>query len=854
MTALYAPSSLLDICLAKLSRCIRLHYRQLSRLPEKLTDALLYKMVSHNTLNDNVLARSLTLDREELLLYTCTNIRRAVLLMIGRNCPRLKVLVLQNCKQVVNKVVRSILQGCGELRVLRLDGCKNVTDGAFLPRPFEMSLGLLSLEVLSLSRCPQITDESILCILKACSRLRSIDLSYCRHITDSLVGEVLTCIGGNLQTLDVSFCAGVTDEAFMALTGGSTPSLVEVGVGGCRISDEAVYRIAAASPLLESIDLRWCNHVTDDGVLRLSQMCCHLQTVCLKGCPGLSDASIAALARLPKLRAVDVSWCLSITSQSFVYLSTPPVPSLERLDLSFCSTYFLTHGPPPLPSPSPPPISRGPRTNSPPRSQSDAPAPGPPPLPHAKSEGSRRVGRSTSHTVTSSGKIPVPLHSHAQSPAFAGVGVSVRSSLPAVLPPTGRNGGGVGWSSSCCSASSRGSSPRQQPQSCQASPQKAAVTAGASSSSDVKAERDELNALSLPPVTLPIPEERTQESDGPASDIEPPVQQPPAPQSRRPPPPQLTVGSGDSSGPDRRTWRAAADREPDYQVPFQDESDTDNYEGGRVVVNGGPHQLRASLQQRHPSAPPWNVALQRLIQAHCNTLQQLLLDGLDGVVDDSVVRALSWCERLDNLAMCIDGQLQTPTLIGLVGECCPRLVSLHLDMASTTAESQDVILKQLHKYRHLSSLSIRCSTSGGLTDQQLINTLTDRNGETAASLESLYLYNARSLTPAVFTVGEDVCRAAFKKLQTLHLSDAIQIDDDAIKQLVVLVPVLQSIELRHCPLLTQQSATHLHKCKVLRSAVFASTHFKRKMDRTASAHPAAPPLSPHTGPLPPPKQ
>lgn len=86
---------------------------------------------------------------------------------------------LSNCSQVGNTVVRAILQGCPVLEDIRLDRCHRITDSAFdfSESPFELLLGCLSLEAISLQGCPQITGEIITTLNKNCRRLNYLNLS-----------------------------------------------------------------------------------------------------------------------------------------------------------------------------------------------------------------------------------------------------------------------------------------------------------------------------------------------------------------------------------------------------------------------------------------------------------------------------------------------------------------------------------------------------------------------------------------------------------------------------------------------------------------------------------------------------
>jgi hypothetical protein len=84
-----------------------------------------------------------------------------------------------DCSQVSNTVVRAVLQGCPVLNELRLDRCHRVTDAAFDSNqsPFQPLIGCLSLEMVSLQGCPQLTGVVIATLNKLCRKLKFLNLS-----------------------------------------------------------------------------------------------------------------------------------------------------------------------------------------------------------------------------------------------------------------------------------------------------------------------------------------------------------------------------------------------------------------------------------------------------------------------------------------------------------------------------------------------------------------------------------------------------------------------------------------------------------------------------------------------------
>eukprot|EP00744_Colponema_vietnamica_P010074 GILI01014263.1.p1 GENE.GILI01014263.1~~GILI01014263.1.p1 ORF type:complete len:569 (+),score=118.45 GILI01014263.1:51-1757(+) len=326
-------SSLVELCLDQVASDFRLYAFKLAGLPRELEEMLMSRLRDCGKVTDGQLLHFLTLQRLELHLAGCGYIRNSILLMIGQRCPQLEVLDLTDCRQVSNRVVRGILQGCPNLRQLVLDGCLRVTDSAFLPRPFQLSAALPTLEVLGFSRCTQVTEESLVCFVKGCPNIRFLSLSHCKNVTDSAVQLLLEGCR-SLQTLDLSFCEAVTDQAFTHLTEGSLTALHQLMLDKCRLTDCGLASVARASPSLKLLSVCWCMQLSDASVQLLAAHCPALTSLSLGHCGAITDTSLLALAQhAPQLTALDISWCRNVSDTGLVTLAQH-LPLLSTLNIS----------------------------------------------------------------------------------------------------------------------------------------------------------------------------------------------------------------------------------------------------------------------------------------------------------------------------------------------------------------------------------------------------------------------------------------------------------------------------------------------------------------------------------------
>ncbi|RHY32340.1 hypothetical protein DYB32_002692 [Aphanomyces invadans] len=309
------------------------------RLPEELAQSLLAALVAHGKVTDDRLSAFLSISRRVIRLGGCGGIRKSVLRQIPFRCPHLQ---------------------------LRLDNCRHITDAAFQPDQslFYPLRACLSLRVLSLAGCSQLTHCLILYLLKAYRSLDELNFSRCKRITSESVRLVLTsAMHLRLRVLNVSF-TDITDDAFLAVM--SLSQLQEVDLGQCKITDAALFSLARhcsrygpralvgahASDSLEVVRLRWCSQVTDAGIMRLASSCLQLRALDLNNCGLVTDLSLAALRACPRLERytrlvvarrslatmsrLNVAWCVNITDSGVADLARG-CRALQEATFTYCT-------------------------------------------------------------------------------------------------------------------------------------------------------------------------------------------------------------------------------------------------------------------------------------------------------------------------------------------------------------------------------------------------------------------------------------------------------------------------------------------------------------------------------------
>ncbi|KPI38759.1 putative sterigmatocystin biosynthesis monooxygenase stcS [Cyphellophora attinorum] len=245
-------------------------------------------------------------------------------------------------------------------------------------------------EIIDISNCFHITDEGFNTLVTACGAkatswrmksvwdvtapailemsnrakgLKSIDLSNCRKVSDTLLARIVGWVvpqqtqaqlqqqnllnnrqkltNGNRPTLNtkVSSSNAVIPAPGTVL---GCPDLSTISLSYCKhITDRTMHHIANhAATRIESIDLTRCTTITDTGFqywgnARFER----LKRLCLADCTYLSDQSIVWLVNGagPGLRELDLSFCCALSDTATEVLALG-CPSLTHLNLSFCGS------------------------------------------------------------------------------------------------------------------------------------------------------------------------------------------------------------------------------------------------------------------------------------------------------------------------------------------------------------------------------------------------------------------------------------------------------------------------------------------------------------------------------------
>lgn len=277
---------------------------------------------------------------ENLNVSRCINIDNSALYMIGRRCRHLKTLNLSRCIKISDDgIVRffDVFEGaiqkidlsgcvqcsnatadtlstkqCGSLEDIRMNGLSQISaerlstmlTACKLLKHFEIAAELRSACTHRKSMVPHISD--IVLTRAKYSALEVVLLSGASMISDTgAIAMVIKC--KNIHTLDLSYCNGVTDELLVALSRNNQGLRHLVMAGNSKISDVGFCQLTSKCRALKHLDLTSCLRLTDVGVKSILN-CEELEYLNIRGVDQVTDRPIQILSYFcQKLKFLDIS-------------------------------------------------------------------------------------------------------------------------------------------------------------------------------------------------------------------------------------------------------------------------------------------------------------------------------------------------------------------------------------------------------------------------------------------------------------------------------------------------------------------------------------------------------------------
>ncbi|XP_065853494.1 F-box/LRR-repeat protein 3 [Euphorbia lathyris] len=231
-----------------------------------------------------------------LRMESCTLVSREAFTLIGQRCEFLEELDLTD-NEIDNEGLKSISR-CFKLCSLKLGICLNINDDGLTP----IGMNCRKLAELDLYRSSGVTDLGILAIASGCLDLETINMSYCKDVTDKSLISLSKC--ARLNTIESRGCPLITSLGLAAIAVGCK-QLYKLDIKKCHnIDDAGMLPLAHFSQNLRQINLSYSS-VTDVGLLSLASISClqNLTVLHLKGLtPGGLGAALLACGGLIKAK------------------------------------------------------------------------------------------------------------------------------------------------------------------------------------------------------------------------------------------------------------------------------------------------------------------------------------------------------------------------------------------------------------------------------------------------------------------------------------------------------------------------------------------------------------------------
>lgn len=171
-----------------------------------------------------------------------------------------------------------------------------------------------------------------------CPRLKKLNLSYCKHITDRSMAHLAAHALSRLQSLSLTRCTSITDGGFQTWAAYRFEKLTHLCLADCTyLSDNAIVALVNAAKGLTHLDLSFCCALSDTSTEVVALGLPKLRELRLAFCgSAVSDGSLESIAlHLSELEGVSVRGCVRVTGKGLENV-LEGCTRLEWADVSQC--------------------------------------------------------------------------------------------------------------------------------------------------------------------------------------------------------------------------------------------------------------------------------------------------------------------------------------------------------------------------------------------------------------------------------------------------------------------------------------------------------------------------------------
>ncbi|KAM3741533.1 hypothetical protein ACB098_07G002400 [Castanea mollissima] len=179
---------------------------------------------------------------KELVLADCVKLTDSSFKVISETCPGLCAIDLVNLSKLTDFAIGYLANGCRAIQKLKL--CRNSFSDEAIAAFLETSGDWL--KELSLNNVKKVGYNTAASLGRRSKRLHTLDLSWCRNLTDEAVGFVVdNCL--SLRVLKLFGCTQITK---VFLDGHSNPDVQIIGLKMCPVLEHVQVPDHEGGPLL----------------------------------------------------------------------------------------------------------------------------------------------------------------------------------------------------------------------------------------------------------------------------------------------------------------------------------------------------------------------------------------------------------------------------------------------------------------------------------------------------------------------------------------------------------------------------------------------------------------------------
>ncbi|KAF5206214.1 F-box/LRR-repeat protein [Thalictrum thalictroides] len=193
------------------------------------------------------------------------------------------------------------------------------------------------LEKLSLIWCSSVTSAGLKSIAENCKSLKCLDLQGCYVGNEGLAAVGKCC--RQLEDLNLRFCEGLTDTGLVELAAGCGKSLKVLGIAACaNITDTSLEAVGSHCTFLQTLSLD-SEFIKNNGIVSVAQGCSLLKVLKLQ-CINVTDEALLAVGTYcSSLELLALYSFQRFTDRSLCAIGKK-CKKLKNLTLSDC--YFLS--------------------------------------------------------------------------------------------------------------------------------------------------------------------------------------------------------------------------------------------------------------------------------------------------------------------------------------------------------------------------------------------------------------------------------------------------------------------------------------------------------------------------------